>query len=82
MSSDDLRRLACREDVEMNEEAAVGITGNARQFICLSTEQPTIVRDCCKGDDESLREREKFDLPPPKNPLSVWSKVQTRIWPS
>jgi len=30
----------------------------------------TVVRECCKGDDESLWEREKFDPPPPKNPLT------------
>ena len=51
------------------------------QKICCSHAR-TVVRDCCKGDDESQWERGKFDPPPPKNPLSVWSKVQTRIWPS
>jgi len=30
----------------------------------------TVVRECCKGDDESQLERGKFDLPPPKNPLT------------
>ena len=30
----------------------------------------TVVRECCKGDDESQRERGKFDPPPPKNPLT------------
>ena len=28
----------------------------------------TVVRECCKGDDESQWERGKFDPPPPKNP--------------
>jgi len=28
----------------------------------------TVVRECCKGDDESLWQRGKFDPPPPKNP--------------
>jgi len=26
--------------------------------------------ECCKGDDESQWEREKFDPPPPKNPFT------------
>jgi len=30
----------------------------------------TVVRECCKGDDESQRERGKFDPQPPKNPLT------------
>jgi len=30
----------------------------------------TVVRECCKGDDESKWERVKFDRPPPKNPLT------------
>ena len=30
----------------------------------------TVVRQCCKGDDESQWERGKFDPPPPKNPLT------------
>ena len=30
----------------------------------------TVVRECCKGDDESQWERGKFDPPPPKNPLT------------
>jgi len=30
----------------------------------------TVVRECCKEDDESLWERGKFDPPPPKNPLT------------
>jgi len=28
----------------------------------------TVVRECCKGDDQSLWEMGKFDPPPPKNP--------------
>jgi len=35
--------------------------------------RPTTIRkshtECCKGDDESLWKRGKFDPPPPKNPL-------------
>jgi len=30
----------------------------------------TVVRECCKGDDESQWERGKFDPPPPKIPLT------------
>ena len=30
----------------------------------------TVVRECCKGDDDSQWERGKFDPPPPKNPLT------------
>ena len=34
----------------------------------------TVVRECCKGDDESQWERGKFDPPPPKiKPLNRWS---------
>jgi len=29
-----------------------------------------VVRECCKGDDESQWVRGKFDPPPPKNPLT------------
>jgi len=30
----------------------------------------TVVRECCKGDDESQWEMGKFDPPPPKNHLT------------
>ena len=33
----------------------------------------TVVRECCKGDDESQWEMGKFDPPPPKNTLNQWS---------
>ena len=38
----------------------------------------TIVRECCKGDDESLWERGKFNpppLPPQKNPFPMVTKI-------
>ena len=35
-----------------------------------SSHARTVVRECCKGDDESQWERGKFDPPPPKNPLT------------
>ena len=42
------------------ERVTVACTSHAR----------TVVRECCKGDDESQWERVKFDPPPPKNPLT------------
>ena len=39
------------------------------QYVGLSHAR-TVVRECCKGDDESQWERGKFDPPPPKNPLT------------
>ena len=30
----------------------------------------TVVRECCKDDDQSLWEKPKFDPPPPLNPLT------------
>ena len=39
-------------------------------FIMLWSHARTVVRECCKGDDESQWERVKFDPPPPKNPLT------------
>ena len=36
----------------------------------LASHARTVVRECCKGDDESQWERVKFDPPPPKNPLT------------
>jgi len=38
--------------------------------LCQISHTRTVVRECCKGDDESLWERGKFDPPPPKNPLN------------
>jgi len=35
-----------------------------------SSHTRTVVRECCKGDDESQWERGKFDPPPPKNPIT------------
>ena len=44
-----------------------------RELICLSHAR-TVVRECCKGDDESRWERGKFDLPlPPQKTLNRWS---------
>jgi len=33
------------------------------------------ITHCCKGDDESLWEREKFDTTPPKNLLIMVAKI-------
>jgi len=30
----------------------------------------TVVRECCKGDDQSQRRKANFDAPPPLNPLT------------
>ena len=35
----------------------------------------TVVRECCKGDDESQWEMGKFDPPPPKNPFPMVTKI-------
>jgi len=35
----------------------------------------TVVRECCKGDDESQWERGKFDPPPPKTPQPMVAKI-------
>ena len=42
---------------------------NKLASVCLSHAR-TVVRECCKGDDESQWERGKFDPPPSKNPLT------------
>jgi len=39
----------------------------------ISSHTRTAVRECCKGDDESLWDRGKFDPPTPKKPLNRWS---------
>ena len=35
----------------------------------------TVVRECCKGDDQSQWERWKFDPPPPKTPQPMVTKI-------
>jgi len=37
-----------------------------------SSHARTLVRECCKDDDESQLEREKFEPPAPQNPLNRW----------
>ena len=39
-------------------------------YTAMCSHARTVVRECCKGDDESQWERVKFDPPPPKNPLT------------
>ena len=47
------------------------LTFRISSVIALTTSHArTVVRECCKGDDESQWERVKFDPPPPKNPLT------------
>jgi len=38
------------------------------RYIIYVSHTRTVVREYCKGDDQSLWEREKFDPAPPKNP--------------
>jgi len=49
---------------DVNSEFIINADDSVLSHTC------TVVRECCKGDDESLWEREKFDHPPPKNPLT------------
>ena len=44
-------------------------------FNCHQSHARTVVRECCKGDDESKWERGKFDPRPPKNPLTDVTKI-------
>ena len=46
-----------------------------RHFLCyvqsiMGSHTRTVVRECCKGDDESQWERGKFDPRHPKKPLT------------
>jgi len=52
------------ESMELMEEVPLKELGEAESHAC------TVVRECCKDDDESLWERGKYDPPPPKNPLT------------
>ena len=45
---------------------------NGNQWETLSHAR-TVVRECCKGDDESQREMGKFDPPATQKPLNRWS---------
>ena len=47
-----------------------GAEGPGFKFQPRRSHARTVVRECCKGDDESQWERVKFDPPPPKNPLT------------
>jgi len=46
-------------------------------WLCISevlwSHARTVVRECCKGDDESQWERGKFDPPATQKPLHQWS---------
>ena len=35
----------------------------------------TVVRECCKGDDQSQWRRANFDPPPPLSPLTIFPKI-------
>ena len=45
-------------------------SGHSPRGMTVTSHARTVVRECCKGDDESQWERGKFDPPPPKNPLT------------
>ena len=38
--------------------------------IAMKSHTRTVVRECCKDDDQSQWKRPKFDPPPPLNPLT------------
>jgi len=44
--------------------------GSAAEKFKFTSYTRMVVREYCKGDDESQWERGKFDPPPPKNPLT------------
>ena len=50
-------------DLRMREKKTVCV-----DFFINISHARTVVRVCCKGDDESQWERGKFDPPPPKTP--------------
>jgi len=74
--------MACFDDVSVSQGSVatyarcVGIfnihlTANLPRNLLVKSHTRTVVRECCKGDDESQWERVKFDPPPPpKNPLT------------
>jgi len=60
-----------------------------RNHFCLMNKSNTrtVVRECCKGDDESLCKRRKFDPPPPTNPqpmvtMSVMPTAMQKFYPN
>ena len=53
--------------VRRNSPANIANHVSGRRYL---SHARTVVRECCKGDDESQWERGKFDPPPPKNPLT------------
>ena len=61
-----------RESTVYNSYFTISATAaEPRHAACqLKSHARTVVRECCKGDDESQWERVKFDPPPPKNPLT------------
>jgi len=58
------------------KNSRVTLCRGARNHVCTEpkllnrSHARTVVRECCKGDDESQWEKGKFDPPPPKNPLT------------
>jgi len=50
------------------------VTKRLSNFVLISHTR-TVVRECCKGDDQSLWERGKFDPRHPKTPEPVVTKI-------
>ena len=53
-----------------SKQITIGIEYTEIYCLVGTSHARTVVRECCKGDDESQWERGKFDPPPPKNPLT------------
>jgi len=59
--------VRCRSRRSKRARATLRLRGTTNNSI---SHARTVVRECCKGDDESQWERGQFDPPPPKNPLT------------
>ena len=62
--------LSARDDRDDTAPLKLRPYGAIQICLLLLSHARTVVRECCKGDDESQWERGKFDPPPPKNPLT------------
>jgi len=73
-------RLVCRRACPKRNARTTNI--NLHRYTTLTVKSAiypshtrTVVRECRKGDDESLWERGKFDPPPPKTPQPMVTKT-------
>jgi len=60
---------------ERNESPPPPCTRYSEWTIISLSHARTVVRECCKGDDRSQRERGKFDPHHPKNPQPMVTKI-------